>query len=130
MRHRILLAAAFVYLAIANIVWIAQDTRPPFWDMAAHQTGALRIHDAVRDEGAPGLGQITLSTAPYPPFYHSVVALFYRVFGRTVDAAQYANLPAILLLLLATYSIARRVISPMAAAFAAVLASFYPIFLW
>ena len=36
MRHRILLAASLLYLCAANIVWIAIDTRPPFWDMANH----------------------------------------------------------------------------------------------
>jgi hypothetical protein len=36
MRHRILLVAALVYLCAANVIWIAIDTHPPFWDMANH----------------------------------------------------------------------------------------------
>ena len=130
MRHRILLAAAFAYLAIANVIWIARDTRPPFWDMAAHQTAALRIHDAVESAGPAGLTQIESLTLPYPPFYHSIVAVFYAMFGRSTDTAQYANIPAILLLLLATYGIGRTILSPLSAASAAVLVSFYPLLLW
>src|SRR5262249_7111819 len=94
MRHRLLLAAAFVYLTATNLVWIARDTRPPFWDMAAHQSSALRIHDAFKTEGASGLWELRTATLPYPPLYHGVVAVFYALFGRTVDAAQYANIPA------------------------------------
>jgi len=130
MRHRILLAAAFVYLCVSNLVWIALDTRPPFWDMAAHQSGALRILNAVGAEGLLGLARVPSLTLPYPPLYHSVVAIFYAVFGKTVDAAQYANLPAILILLLATYGIGRTVLTPVGAAFSAVLVSFYPMLLW
>jgi hypothetical protein len=42
-----------------------------------------------------------------PPFYHSVVALLLGVFGKSVNVPRSANLPAIVLLLLATYGIGR-----------------------
>ena len=134
-RHRFLLAASFLYLALANIIWIAWDTRPPFWDMAAHQIGALRIYDVFAERALHAFAAIPGLTASYPlgfypPFYHSIVAFFYAVFGKTVDAAEWANLPAIAILFIATYGIGRRLLKPGAAAAAAVLANFYPIMLW
>ena len=134
-RHRFLLAASFLYLAGANLIWIARDTRPPFWDMAGHQIGALRIYDAFAERGilgfaaVPGLTQF-YPLGYYPPFYHSVVASFYALFGKTIDAAQSANLLAIAILFIATYGIGRTLLRPLPAAAAAVLANFYPIMLW
>src|SRR5438034_533429 len=134
-RHRYLLAASFLYLAIANVVWIARDTRPPFWDMAGHQIGALRIYDTFVERGIRALAAVPRLTefyplGFYPPFYHSIVAVFYGVFGKHVDAAQWANLPAIAILLIATYGIGRTLLNPIAAAGAASLANFYPLMLW
>jgi Dolichyl-phosphate-mannose-protein mannosyltransferase len=131
MRHRILLAAAALYLIAANLIWIERDTRPPFWDTACHETMALRIYDAFVMTGMVGLMKVLPGlTGYYPPFYHSVVAVFFGIFGKSVTAAQLANIPAILLLLASTYGIGRSVLSPLSAAAAAVLANFYPLMLW
>jgi 4-amino-4-deoxy-L-arabinose transferase-like glycosyltransferase len=132
MRHRILLAGALVYLTAANIIWIVRDTRPPFWDMAGHELGALRIYNAVENSGLSGLGEIPRRhlTGSYPPFYHLVVAGTWAVFGKSVDVAQLANLPALAVLMFATYGIAATVLSPWLAAVAAVLTTFYPYLLW
>src|SRR6185436_13360541 len=118
MRHRILLAGALVYLTAANIIWIVRDTRPPFWDMAGHELGALRIYHAVENSGLSGLSEIPRRhlTGSYPPFYHLVVAGTWAVFGKSVDVAQLANLPALAVLMFATYGIAATVLSPRLAA--------------
>jgi 4-amino-4-deoxy-L-arabinose transferase-like glycosyltransferase len=92
--------------------------------MALHQTLALQIHDAVTAGHTPSLAGY------YPPLYHTIVAGFYSAFGKTVDAAQWANLPAIALLLISTYAAGRRVLDPLPAAAAAALVSFYPLMLW
>src|SRR5262245_6504414 len=112
MRHRFLIAASFSYLVIANLIWIAVDTRPPYWDMADKQIGALRIYDAASQAGIRALAMIPFLTGPYPPLYHSIVAAFYALFGKTIDAAQWANLPAIGLLFISTYEIGRTVFKP------------------
>jgi 4-amino-4-deoxy-L-arabinose transferase-like glycosyltransferase len=129
-RHRFLLAAAFLYLAAANLIWIARDTRPPFWDMAYHQTAALRIYDAFSNLGLRAIAIIPLLTGFYPPLYHTVVATFYAVFGKTIDAAQWANLPAMALLIATTYGIGRSLLKPLPAAAAALLVGFYPYLVW
>jgi 4-amino-4-deoxy-L-arabinose transferase-like glycosyltransferase len=130
MRHRILLAAGFTYLCVVNLIWISHDTRPPFWDMANHQRFALRVHDSFGQHGMAALAAIPGLTDSYPPLYHSIVALFYGLFGTNFDAAAWANIPAILILLMATYGIGRRVYSPPLAATAAVLVNFYPLLIW
>jgi 4-amino-4-deoxy-L-arabinose transferase-like glycosyltransferase len=129
-RHRFLLAASFLYLVVANLIWIARDDRPPYWDMADKQIGALRIHDAVANSGIRAIAAIPFLTGPYPPLYHSVIAASYALFGKTLDAAQWANLPAIAVLLFATYGIGRTVLKPFAAATGAVIVNFCPLLLW
>jgi 4-amino-4-deoxy-L-arabinose transferase-like glycosyltransferase len=129
-RHRFLLAASLLYLVAANLLWIAHDDRPPYWDMADKQIGALRIYDAVANSGIHALAVIPFLTGPYPPLYHSVIATSYALFGKTLDAAQCANLPAIALLLFATYGIGRTVLKPLAAATGASIVNFYPLLLW
>src|SRR5262245_6926788 len=129
-RHRFLLAASFLYLVAANLLWIARDDRPPYWDMADQQIGALRIYDAIADTEIARVAVIPFLTGPYPPLYHSVIAASYALFGKTLDAALWANLPAIALLLFATYAIGLTVLKPFAAATGAVIVNFYPLLLW
>lgn len=130
MRHRILLAASFLYVAVANLLWIARDTRPPFWDMAFHQTAALRVFDEISQNGLRALSTIPQLTSSYPPLYHIIVAAFYAAFGRTIDAAQLANLAAIAILFVAAFAIGRTLLPPVPAAVAAILVNFYPILIW
>ena len=130
MEHRILLAFSFLYLTVSNMIWIARDTRPPFWDMAYHQSGALRIFSAFREEGWRALLAVPELSGLHPPLFHSVVAAFYSVFGVSYDSAQIANLPATAILIAATYGIGRRVLTPFGAATAAAITGFCPMLLW
>jgi len=130
MRHRILLGSSFLYLTVCNLIWIARDSRPPFWDMAAHQTGALRILNAVSENGVGALATIGSLSGFYPPLYHSIVAGFYRIFGVSSNSAQLANIPALAILMASTYFIGRRLVSPLVGATAATLVGFYPFILW
>jgi hypothetical protein len=98
--------------------------------MAEHQSSALRIYDAFASQGIRGIAEVPQLTLPYPPFYQSVVAGFYAIFGKSVDAAQWANLVAIAILLFATYGLGRTLLKPVPAAAAAVLVNFYPYLLW
>jgi len=129
-RHRFLVVASFLYLIVANLIWIARDNRPPYWDMADKQIGAIKIHDAVANSGFRAVTSIPFLTGSYPPFYHSILAASYGLFGKTIDAAQWANLPAIALLFFATYGSGKAVLKPFAAATAAVIVNFYPLLLW
>jgi 4-amino-4-deoxy-L-arabinose transferase-like glycosyltransferase len=130
MRHRILLAASLLYLCVANIVWIAIDTRPPFWDMANHASWSLGVLRDFQQNGVSAFLTLPHDSGSYPPLYYAVVALFYGLLGPTIDSAQLANLPAVILLGLATYGIARSLMEPGAAALAAVIVNFIPFLLW
>jgi 4-amino-4-deoxy-L-arabinose transferase-like glycosyltransferase len=129
-RGYVLLGAALLYLIIGNIIWIAQDTRPPYWDSAGHALTAMQVLDAFKDAGLAAVTRVPSITGSYPPAYHVIVAFFYLLFGRTIDAAAWANLPAIALLLIATYGIGKTVLKPFAAATAAVIVVSYPLLLW
>jgi 4-amino-4-deoxy-L-arabinose transferase-like glycosyltransferase len=128
--HRLLLGTALAYVILTNCIWMAIDTRPPFWDMAYHQSTALRIFNGFSNEGIRAFLLVPHLSGGYPLLYPTLVAFFYALFGRSVDAAQAVNLPAIAILMLATYGIARRVLPPMQAALAGVLVIFYPYMLW
>jgi 4-amino-4-deoxy-L-arabinose transferase-like glycosyltransferase len=130
MRHRLLLAASLIYLCAANILWIAIDTRPPFWDMANHASWSLEVLRDFEQHGLGALKTLPFVSPGYPPFYYARVAMAYRIAGVSIDTAQLANIPAILLIGLATYGIARSLMKPTAAAIAAVLANFFPFMLW
>jgi 4-amino-4-deoxy-L-arabinose transferase-like glycosyltransferase len=129
-RPHLLLLAGFLYLAVGNLIWISLDDRPLYWDSASHATSALRIADAFEDSVLRALARIPFLTGAYPPFYQFIVALFFLVFGKTIDAAQWANVPAIAILLAATYGIARTVLKPLPAAAASLTAGFSPMALW
>src|SRR5262245_63646825 len=98
--------------------------------MADKQFGVLRIYDAFAVPGIRAVAFIPFLTGPSPPLYHSVIAASYALFGKTLDAALWANLPAIALLLFATYAIGLTVLKPFAAATGATIVNFYPLLLW
>jgi 4-amino-4-deoxy-L-arabinose transferase-like glycosyltransferase len=130
-RYHALLIAGGLYLCIANIVWVFSDTRPPFWDMAYHQTKAIHVYETIRNNNfIAALQLIPQQTGFYPPLLHTIIAIFYALFGISNRAGVLANLPAIGILLFSTYSIGRRLLPPMNAAMGAVLVGFYPILLW
>jgi 4-amino-4-deoxy-L-arabinose transferase-like glycosyltransferase len=128
--HRILLAASLVYLCAANILWISIDTRPPFWDMANHAAWSLDVLRDFEEQGIGALRTLPLVSSGYPPLYYATIATAYRIAGTSIDTAQLANIPAILLIALATYGIAKSLLRPMAAAIAAMLVNFFPFMLW
>src|SRR5205085_1036352 len=82
------------------------------------------------EHGVAGIAQIASLTQPYPPLYQTIVSLFYAILGKSSHAAAYANIPAMLLLVLSTYGIGRLILEPLAAALAGVLVCFYPYVAW
>ncbi|HEX5000051.1 MAG TPA: glycosyltransferase family 39 protein [Terriglobia bacterium] len=130
MDRRIFPLACALYLIAANLVWIARDNRPPFWDMAYHQTAALRIVNAFSEHGITALAGVPSLSGFYPPVYHSIVAVFYAIFGASPRVGQLANIPAVFLLIFSTYAIARSLMAPVAAFAAVALVTFYPLLVW
>src|SRR5439155_17863221 len=86
--------------------------------------------DAFSTFGIRAIAIVPLLTGFYPPLYHTIVAVFYSLFGKTIDAAQWANLPALALLMAATYGVGRSLLKPLPAAGAAMLVGFFPFLIW
>jgi 4-amino-4-deoxy-L-arabinose transferase-like glycosyltransferase len=129
-KHIIIIALSLLYLTLTSLIWISHDTRPPFWDMAYHSSAALRIYEAFEEDGLRAFLLVPSLTGFYPPLFQSVMAAAWAIFGKTIAVARAANLPAVAILLFATYGIGRRLLTPVAAAAAAVCVSFYPIMVW
>jgi hypothetical protein len=63
-----------------------RDTRPVL-GYAYHQTAALRICDAFSTFGIRAIAVVSFPHRLYPPLYHTIVGIFYSLFGKTTDAA-------------------------------------------
>jgi hypothetical protein len=98
--------------------------------MANHASWSLGVLRDFQENGVAAFLTLPQDSGSYPPLYYAVTAAFYALLGPTIDAAQLSNLPAIVLLGLATYGIARFVMEPGSAVLAAMLANFIPLLLW
>ncbi len=118
----ILLLAALLWGL--NLVWLVNDTRPPVWDMALHQTYALGYLDH-----SPSLHYWEKS-GNYPPFVHLVMAFLFLILHPGPHIAALANVPATILLLWAVYHLARDLAGREAAAWACALTALIPYLIW
>jgi 4-amino-4-deoxy-L-arabinose transferase-like glycosyltransferase len=123
---------AFVFalaamLWIVHAVWLAQDTRPPLWDMAAHQMYALNYLPG--GYANPELSVWRLSWN-YPPFVHLAVASVFCLFHPGPHVAILANIPATFLLFWAIFELARMLSGVGAARWTCVLAALTPYLIW
>jgi len=107
-----------------NLIWLVNDTRPPVWDMALHQTYAISYLDHSHVES------FWQRSGNYPPFVHLVIALLFLVFHPGPHVAALVNLPATILLLWAVYQLARDVAGRTAATWACLLTALIPYLTW
>jgi len=127
--HRQLLPviACTAALWTLNAFWLANDTRPPVWDMALHQMYALNYVPGFSP--AEGLRFWQLS-GNYPPFVHLVIAAAFRLFHPSPHVAALANIPATFLLFWALSELAAYFTSVAAARWACVLMLLTPYLIW
>jgi len=107
-----------------NLVWLVNDTRPPVWDMALHQTYALGYLDHTQIES------IWQKSGNYPPFVHLVIAFLFLILHPGPHVAALANVPATVLLLWAIYQLARDLAGRTAATWACILTALIPYTIW
>jgi 4-amino-4-deoxy-L-arabinose transferase-like glycosyltransferase len=75
-----------------NAIWLANDTRPPVWDMALHQTYALNYVPGFQAQPELRLWQLS---GNYPPFVHLLIAAAFRIFHPNPHIARlYSNSPS------------------------------------
>jgi len=101
----ILLSLVVVAIALANLVWLALETRPPHWDMARHLFTSLDYWNSLT-QGK--VGQVMTQYRYYPPFLYWLTMPFYLLFGISVKAAVQVNTVFIAVLVFSTYGIGRR----------------------
>ncbi|HYK89361.1 MAG TPA: glycosyltransferase family 39 protein [Acidobacteriota bacterium] len=118
------LIAAGIWLV--NGLWLRMDSRPPVWDMALHQNYALNYLLFL-----PGSDHPYWSfSGVYPPFVHLVIAVCWLLFGASTTAAAYANLPATLILLWATYELASELAGHSAGRWTCLVTALIPYLFW
>ncbi len=118
--------AAAVWLL--NAWWLSHDSRPPVWDMAAHQSYALNfLGGRFADPAGIPVGQLS---GVYPPLVHWLIALAFAAFGADPSIAPLANVPATVLLFWAVYELGERLASAWAARWSCVLTAAVPYLVW
>jgi 4-amino-4-deoxy-L-arabinose transferase-like glycosyltransferase len=108
-------------------IWLSLDTKPPVWDMALHQSFALNYLPGSLVSAHARFWELS---ANYPPFVHLMIALAYSIFHPGPHVAILANLPATLLLLWATYELARLLAGSGAARWSCILLVLVPYLIW
>jgi 4-amino-4-deoxy-L-arabinose transferase-like glycosyltransferase len=126
-RHLAFVFALAGAVWIVNGVWLARDTRPPVWDMAAHQMYALNYLPG--GYGNPDL-PLWRRSGNYPPFVHLVVAAIFWLIHPGPHAAILANIPATFLLFWAIFELARMLSGAGAARWTCILAALTPYLIW
>jgi 4-amino-4-deoxy-L-arabinose transferase-like glycosyltransferase len=126
-RNLVFVFALTAALWIVHAVWLAHDTRPPLWDMAAHQTYALNYLPG--DYGDSDLSFLRRSWN-YPPFVHIAIASVFWLFHTDPHIAILANIPATFLLFWAVFEFARMFSSAAAARWTCILVALTPYLIW
>jgi 4-amino-4-deoxy-L-arabinose transferase-like glycosyltransferase len=111
-----------------NIVWLSQDTRPPVWDMALHQTYALNY--LGKSPSAVETTKLWEKSGNYPPFVHLAIAVLYLFFHPGPHIAALVNAPATFLLLWAVYELAKDYGGIGAGRWACLLTALTPYLMW
>lgn len=110
-----------------HALWLARDTQPPLWDMAAHQWYALNY---LPGANPPSDLSLWMRSGNYPPFVHIVIALAFWLFYPSPHIAILANIPATFLLFWGVFELARMLAGAGAARWACVLTALTPYLIW
>lgn len=112
-----------------HAIWFRQDTRPPVWDMALHQTYALNYlggTEHVYDNAAKPWEK----SGNYPPLVHLIIAAVFWLLHPGPHIAALANVPATFLLFWALFHLANDLAGSAAARWACLLAGLTPYLIW
>lgn len=104
----ILLIILIVFHLANNIIWIIQDQSPPLWDMAGHAYQSIKIFDLLNPPSLEKLRVIGGYPSIYPPFVYFVTSIFYFIFGVKEDIPNFSNLIFVIILLLSTFCIGKK----------------------
>ncbi len=112
-----------------HFVWLAEDTRPPVWDMALHQTYALNYLGEYAADAEEAAGPWE-KTGNYPPLVHLGIAFLYLIFHPGPHIAVLVNIPATFILFWSVYELAKDYGGRAAGQWACLLTALTPYLIW
>ncbi len=127
MRDRVVVVFLAFLVWGVNGLWLMEDTRPPVWDMALHQSYALNY---LPTQGIARPFRLSDYSGNYPPFVHLAIALCFLLFHPGPHIAVLCNLPATLILFWAIYELARELCGHRAACWTCFLLAVTPYLVW
>lgn len=102
----------------------------PEWDEGHHLLMGLYFNRAIGSENISWLKDLFINSGQiYPPIYHLLIGLSYKIFGISPNSGIYINIPFILLLMISVYKLGRKVGSSESAILASILTPVLPVFL-
>ncbi len=126
-RHAVLVAAAFLVVAVTSAVWLAVDRRPPEWDYASHlERGVLCVRDLAHGE----VRAVLLRSTFYPPVVPCLGGLAGALAPSDVAAGVAVVVAFLGLGMAATYLLGRRFAGSAAGVAAAVVFGTSPFLVW
>jgi len=124
--QRSLLIALLVFVVLNNLIWHLLGGSPLHWDDAVHLSASLKAHRILVTAGVP-LSQLLHFTWDYPPFVFWSAIPFYFIFGEGSLAPTFAMSCFLIVLLLSTYGLGRRLFDENVGLLSAFLVSAFPI---
>ncbi|MFH1784209.1 MAG: glycosyltransferase family 39 protein [bacterium] len=127
----LLLFVLVCFLAITNLIWLANDSRPPSWDQSTHLRLSIEYFDIITQPSLDMFGRLLDVSSYYPPFYHITLIPSHLLFGVSHSGAAMTNIFYLALAAFFTYKIGKHFFDSTVGLVAAFLVSMYqfPIYL-
>ncbi len=125
----------FLIQAIPLLFWIKDDTMPPSWDQSWH--AMLSVNKFNQFFGKTNLTTTELekiyptfrhANAYYPPFFHVATIPFYLFLGLEYDSALMTNIFFLLILIISSFFIGKKLHSSKAGLLNAFIVSTIPVY--
>jgi hypothetical protein len=102
----------------------------PEWDEPHHLLMGYHFYNALISENSQNFAEhLTNSQQIYPPLYHILIAISYKLYGVTANAGIYTNIPFTFIMMAALYKLGSAIGNREAGLAAALLTPALPIFL-
>ncbi|MCB0072255.1 MAG: glycosyltransferase family 39 protein [Caldilineaceae bacterium] len=122
----IALAGIVLASVLGNLYWLRQNIVLVGRDSTGHLERTLKAAEVLTHVNPSSLFAALTIHDYRPPLLYVAAQPFYRLFGISLDSAQLTNVFFFALVIILTYVLGRRVTSPGAALFAALLVSLLP----
>ncbi len=129
----LVLLSIFLFQLIPLLTWIHEDNSPPSWDQSWHAMISLNRFNQIFTKNPLPTSQVE-ETYPifrfvnnfYPPLYHTATIPYYLLFGKNYDAALTTNTLFLLILIVSSFCIGKKIHSPEAGLLIAFIVSTIP----